>query len=204
MKFLYPQFLWALLALAIPIAIHLFNFRRIKRVYFSNVSLLKEVKTQTNSFRKLKHFLILLSRLGFISFLVLAFAQPFLPSENQQAIKNLSGQVSIYVDNSYSMQSELGNDKYFDLALMYTNDLIDVFPNDARFQLITNSFENKEQYPVTSEEIEDRLTEINYSNAFRDLNTVFQRQSSLLERYSQNQKIRCSGFLTFKKAPLEI
>ena len=200
MKFLYPQFLWALLALAIPIAIHLFNFRRIKRVYFSNVSLLKEVKTQTNSFRKLKHFLILLSRLGFISFLVLAFAQPFFPSENQQAIKNLSGQVSIYVDNSYSMQSELGNDKYLDLALLYTNDLIDVFPNDARFQLITNGFENKEQYPVTSEEIEDRLTEINYSNAFRDLNTVFQRQSSLLERYSQNQKNQVFWFSDFQKS----
>lgn len=200
MKFLYPQFLWALFALAIPIAIHLFNFRRIKRVYFSNVSLLKEVKTKTNSFRKLKHFLILLSRLGFVSFLVFAFAQPFLPSANQKAIKNLSGLVSIYVDNSYSMQSEVGNDKYLDLALSYTSDLIKVFPKDARFQMITNNFENKEQYPVTSEEIEDRLTETSFSNSFRDLNSVFQRQTNLLDRYSQNQKNQIFWFSDFQKS----
>ena len=44
MQFLYPSFLWTLLALAIPIIIHLFYFRRFKRVYFTNVKFLKEVK----------------------------------------------------------------------------------------------------------------------------------------------------------------
>ena len=59
MNFVYPLFLWALVALAIPIAIHLFNFRRVKRVYFTNVVLLKDVKTETNSFSRIKQFLIL-------------------------------------------------------------------------------------------------------------------------------------------------
>lgn len=200
MKFLFPDFLWALSLLAIPIAIHLFNFRRIKRVYFSNVRLLKEVKTKTNSFRRLKHLLILLSRLAFISFLVLAFAQPFIPSKNQKAISNLSGLVSIYLDNSFSMQSELGNDNYLDLALSYTDDLVKVFPNDTRFQLITNDFENKEQYPSSTEEIQDRLTEFNYSNSYRELNSVYDRQFSLLDRYAPEKRNQVFWFSDFQKS----
>ncbi|MCC6723197.1 MAG: BatA domain-containing protein, partial [Saprospiraceae bacterium] len=35
MQFLYPGFLFALAALAIPIIIHLFYFRRFKKVYFT-------------------------------------------------------------------------------------------------------------------------------------------------------------------------
>ncbi|MBK7818939.1 MAG: BatA domain-containing protein [Sphingobacteriaceae bacterium] len=37
MMFVYPLFLWALTAISIPIIIHLFNFRRSKKVYFTNV-----------------------------------------------------------------------------------------------------------------------------------------------------------------------
>ncbi len=200
MSFLYPGFLWALFALAIPIAIHIFNFRRTKRIYFSNVQLLKEVKTETNSFRRLKHLLILLSRLAFLTFLILAFAQPYFPSENQKAIKNLSGLVSVYVDNSYSMQSELGNESYLDLASVYTTDLIRVFPKDARFQLITNNFENQEQYPVSAAEIEDRLTETTYGNTYRDLGTVYERQFNLLNRHSGGAKNQVFWFSDFQKS----
>ena len=45
-SFLYPSFLWALLFVAAPIILHLFNFRKFKKVYFSNVSLLKEIKEE--------------------------------------------------------------------------------------------------------------------------------------------------------------
>ena len=200
MNFVYPQFLWALAALAIPIAIHLFNFRRVKRVYFTNVELLKDVKTETNSFRRIKRFLILLARLGFVAALVLAFAQPFIPSKNQKSIQNLSGLVGIYLDNSYSMQSELGNDKYFDLASVYISDLVKVFPKEARFQLITNNFENKEQFPIAAKEISDRLTETKYSNAYRTLPSLYRRQSSLLDRYSNNKKNQVFWFSDFQKS----
>ncbi|OJJ23493.1 hypothetical protein BKI52_03785 [marine bacterium AO1-C] len=200
MNFVYPLFLWALAALAIPIAIHLFNFRRVKRVYFTNVVLLKDVKTETNSFRRIKQFLILLARLGFVTALVLAFAQPFIPSKNQKSIQNLSGLVGIYLDNSYSMQSELGNDKYFDLASVYISDLVKVFPKDARFQLITNEFENKEQFPIAAKEVTDRLTETKYSNAYRSLTSLYRRQSSLLDRYSDNKKNQVFWFSDFQKS----
>ncbi len=37
MSFIHPEFLWALLALLIPVIIHLFNFRRYKKFWFSNI-----------------------------------------------------------------------------------------------------------------------------------------------------------------------
>ena len=43
MKFLYPEFLWALTVLAIPILIHLFNFKRYKTLYFSSLNFIKHV-----------------------------------------------------------------------------------------------------------------------------------------------------------------
>ena len=84
MKLLYPEFLWALTALSIPIIIHLFNFRKFTKVYFSNIELLKEVKLETKSKSRLKHLLILLIRLLLVAFLVFAFAQPYIPVENEK------------------------------------------------------------------------------------------------------------------------
>ena len=76
MEFLYPGFLLALLALAIPIILHLFYFRRFKKVYFTNVRFLKEVKEQTSARSKLRNLLVLLMRLLAVAMLVFAFAQP--------------------------------------------------------------------------------------------------------------------------------
>ena len=104
MYFLYPAFLFALLSLAIPVVIHLFNFRKYKKVYFSNVQFLKEVQEQQASRRNLKERLILASRLLALLFLILAFARPYIPgARNANAAKQQV--ISIFVDNSYSMET---------------------------------------------------------------------------------------------------
>ncbi len=104
MQFIYPGFLFALSALAIPIIIHLFNFRRFKKIYFTNVRFLREIKQDTQSKSRLRHFLILLSRLFAVAFLVLAFAQPYLPASNQ-VIQAGVRRISVYIDNSFSMDA---------------------------------------------------------------------------------------------------
>ncbi|HMX40777.1 MAG TPA: BatA domain-containing protein [Saprospiraceae bacterium] len=62
MSFVFPAFLAALAVLAIPIIIHLFYFRRFKKVYFTNVRFLKEVKEETSNRQKLRNLLVLLMR----------------------------------------------------------------------------------------------------------------------------------------------
>ena len=44
MSFQYPQFLWALSLVIIPILIHLFNLQRYKTLYFSDLTLLKSIQ----------------------------------------------------------------------------------------------------------------------------------------------------------------
>src|SRR5271165_4466735 len=102
MRFLYPAFLFALISLTIPVLIHLFNFRRYQKVYFSNVQFLKEIQEQQSHRRNLKERLILATRLLALTFLVLAFAKPYLAGENN-ANAGKQQAVSIFVDNSYSM-----------------------------------------------------------------------------------------------------
>ena len=67
MQFVFPLFLTALAAIAIPIIIHLFHFRRFKTVYFTNVRFLKEVKEETSARSKLRNLLVLLSRAAAIA-----------------------------------------------------------------------------------------------------------------------------------------
>ena len=69
-----PLFLWGLLALAIPIAVHLFQFRRYRKVYFSNVDRLESLQTESRRQSNLRRWLVLLMRCLAIVFLVLAFA----------------------------------------------------------------------------------------------------------------------------------
>jgi hypothetical protein len=63
MTFVHSWLLWGLALTAIPIIIHLFNFRRYKTVYFTNVKFLKEVTEETAVRSKVKHWLVLASRL---------------------------------------------------------------------------------------------------------------------------------------------
>src|ERR1700759_1347039 len=99
MHFLYPAFLFALLTLAIPLLIHLFNFRRYQKVYFSNVQFLKQVQEQQSSRRNLKERLILAARMLALAFLVFALARAYIPGQNA-ANTDKQQAVSIFVDNS--------------------------------------------------------------------------------------------------------
>jgi hypothetical protein len=202
MSFLYPSFLWALTALSIPIIIHIFNFRRLKKVYFTNVRFLKELKTETNSFKTLRELLILLMRLGLVASLVLAFAQPFLPNENQKTLYNAGSIASIYLDNSYSMQNELARRKYLSWAKESISDLVKIFPKSAQFQLVTNDFRNREQFAINATRVEDILSETNFSPHTRDLQSVYARQQALLKRLASDERNQIFWFSDFQKSTL--
>lgn len=178
MSFLYSGFLFALLAVAIPILIHLFNFRKYKKVLFSNISFLQEIKSQNSSREKLKNLLILFSRILAISLLVLAFARPFLANKPDKAVF-LNNQVSIYIDNSYSM-SALGEEgSLLDEAKRSAKEIIKNYQPNDRFQLLTNDFEGKQQRFLNSDEFLKALDEVRVSSAHRVLQQVIHRQESV-------------------------
>jgi hypothetical protein len=179
MHFLYPAFLFALVSLAIPVLIHLFNFRRYQKVYFSNVQFLKEIREQQSSRRNLKERLILAARLLALLFLVLAFTRPYIPGPNA---KNAGEQklVSVFIDNSYSMQTLNREGALLDEAKRRAKEIISAYGINDRFQLLTQDFEGKHQRLLTRDEFNDAVDQIKISPQSRHLHQIVDRQSSLL------------------------
>ncbi|WKN41194.1 BatA domain-containing protein [Tunicatimonas pelagia] len=177
MSFVYPSFLWGLLALAIPIIIHLFNFRRTKKIYFSNNQFLKNVKETTTSKLKVKHLLILLARLAFIAFLVLTFAQPYLPGENDdEAGSGENPLVYLYLDNSLSMSSELANGvRGIDQGVSFVDEIATYYPRNTQYKLLTNGFGSFSRVPKSGEELTDLVTNVSLTGVARGLDEVLQK-----------------------------
>lgn len=199
MSFLYPTFLFGLFATAIPVIIHLFNFRRTKRVFFTNVAFLKQVNTTTSSFRRLKHLLIMAARMLFLACLALAFAQPFLPARNSKGFDS-SGITSFYLDNSLSMQNEVDNKRYLDFAVTKLEELLTIFNNGTNLQLITNDFDSREHELNTSGQLKERLSSVELSHLGRSLDNVLRRQLSLAAKHNPNGGNQLFWFSDFQKS----
>jgi hypothetical protein len=191
MNFVSPSFLWCLSFIAIPVIIHLFNFRRFKKIYFTNVKFLKELKEETSSRSQLKHLLVLLSRIFAVSFLVLAFAQPFIP---KQKTNNASGQslVSIYVDNSFSMQALSKEGTLLDEAKQKARDIANAFPQSTQFQLLSNEFSGVQQRIITRDELVGNLDKIKPSSYSHTVNEIIKRQQ---EAFSSSNAVNKLSYI---------
>jgi hypothetical protein len=101
MQLMYPRFLFGLLAVAIPIIIHLLQLRRPQRLLFTNTAFIREVELVTVRHRNLQQLLLLATRvLGLIA-LVFVFCQPFIPAQKSTG---MTTGMDILIDNSFSMQ----------------------------------------------------------------------------------------------------
>lgn len=186
MSFVYPGFLFALSAIAIPIIIHLIQLRKYKKIYFSNVSFLHSIEEQQRNTNKLKHLLVLLARILSIFFLVLAFAQPFIPKNNKQAVVGKK-YVSVYVDNSYSMERQTTEGTLLNDAKRKAKEIALTYGINDEFQLLSNEFSGNQQRWVTRENFLQNLAELKIRPEVRTLQEVSARQTSLLKEKANNQ-----------------
>jgi len=186
MNFLFPTFLIGLAAIAIPIIIHLFNFRKYKKVYFTNVQFLKELKQESDSKSKLKEWLILAMRILAISCLVFAFAQPFIPGK----VKTIQGEkaISIYIDNSFSMESTNKKGTLLENSKTLATEIVNTFNASDKFQLLTNDFEGKHQRFISKEEFVEQLNDVKISSATKSISDVIKRQQDFLQNSSAKNK----------------
>ncbi len=179
MRFVNPAFLFALASISIPILIHLFNFRKFKTVYFTNVRFLREVKEETQSKSQLKHLLILLARILALVFLVFAFAQPYIPYAHKK-INPGTKAISVYIDNSFSMDAENKSGRLLDEAKKDAHEIAAAAKPTDKFQLLTNDFEGRHQRLVNREEFSELVDEIKLSPSVKSLSEIFSRQADLL------------------------
>ena len=133
MQFKHPEILYFLFLLLIPILVHLFQLRRFKKEFFTNVRFLKEISIQTRKSSKIKKWLLLATRLLLLTFIILAFAQPFFAAKDS---KNSNNELYFVLDNSYSMQAKGQQGALLKRAV---EDLLEHVPENQTFSLLTNS-----------------------------------------------------------------
>lgn len=197
MKFVYPEFLWALFALAIPIIIHLFNFRKYKTLYFSSLKFIKHVDQQTRSTQKLKHFLVLCLRLLALACLIFAFAQPFIPAETSSGAGG-KPVLAIYIDNSFSMTAKGTEGELLSEAREMARKMINNASLETRILLNTNQMSGLEQRLITKIEALERLDKIEPSPLVRKLDDVLNWQRSYIDNESKtNQKVGTRQYVIF-------
>lgn len=136
MSFLFPAFLFALAVIIIPVLIHLFHFRRYKVVKFPDLRFLKSVFTEQKNRNRLKHLLILTSRILAFICLVLAFA---IPGCRNAAQTNPEPHVAVFLDNSNSMGYQDKDGLVFEKAKEAVRNLVSSFSGKAKFRLITHN-----------------------------------------------------------------
>ncbi|AZQ63549.1 hypothetical protein EI427_15360 [Flammeovirga pectinis] len=192
MNFVNPYFLYALPLVAVPLIIHLFNFQRSTEIKFTNVAFLHSVKETSNAQDKLKKILVMIARMLFILLAILAFARPYIPNEDGTALlKNDAGRVSIYIDNSYSMQSERNSKTLFDAAKDIGRKIPTVFPVGFNYQVIDNRFTGGSRYFMNQDRAEEEVIGLNHSNFTRSLNDIntFEQDAFLREGIGNNKQV---------------
>jgi hypothetical protein len=177
MQFKHPELLYALFLLLIPIIVHLFQLRKFQKEAFTNVAFLKNVVIQTRKSSQIKKWLILLTRLLLLAFLILAFAQPF--SAKSTAF-NVKKETFIYLDNSFSMQAK---GKQGTLLKRAVQDIINSVPDNETVSILTNSttFKNISIKAIKNDLLQTEYTAntLGYNAAFLKAKNLFKDAESL-------------------------
>lgn len=145
-------------------------------MYFPNVSLLKEVQQESKKTRSVRNWLILLLRILAVVCLVLAFSYPIEKSAGRKGKKI----VSLYIDNSFSMDADGLEGNKFNLAKSFADQIITEFESNTKFQIITNDFLAKHQFLYSKDKALDLISEIPISNKTKTIQSVLKRQLSLI------------------------
>ena len=193
MNFQNPNILYTLLALLIPIIVHLFQLRKFQKTPFTNVKLLKELSLQTRKSSKIKKWLVLMMRLLAFTCIILAFAQPYFDKENiNQKVK----ETVIYIDNSFSMKEKGEKGELLRISIQ---ELLENFNNQEQVSVITNTktFKNTNLSVIKNELINLDYTtkQLSYKTANLKASKLFNTQENSLKQliyisdFQQNSNI---------------
>ena len=127
MTFLSPSVFWLLGALSIPIIIHILNRFRVRKVEYSSIALIDELRSSAIYRLNLRKVFILILRLLFLTSLIFMFARPvtkgFIPG---WFAGEKDASLVIIIDNSASMTATRNGKSYLDIS---KNEVMALLPN---------------------------------------------------------------------------
>ena len=111
MGFLSPAFLFAALAISVPLILHLLHRQRLKEVVFPALQYLKRTERDHSKRIKLRQLILMLLRVAAILLLTLAGARPFLRGGGSAHPPTA---LAVVLDNSLSSGVILGDERALD------------------------------------------------------------------------------------------
>ncbi|MDR2962610.1 MAG: BatA and WFA domain-containing protein [Bacteroidales bacterium] len=180
MYFTYPAVLFFLFALAIPVLVHLFSFRKYTPVLFHNIHLLQSIRIEQNkTYNKLKRILILCLRLLAFAALIIAFAQPRIASQHTLHPSLPTAPVLLYIDNSFSMQAQTTEGTALDNAKNRAQSIVKSYAATQQFRLISNAGDASEFQDLTQEGAAQKIAAIAVSAFPLTLSAVYKKAQEI-------------------------
>lgn len=192
--FLNSSILLGLIAASIPLIIHLITRQKVKKVLFSSLFFLRELRTQKIRRIKIRQILLLIIRTLIILLLILAFARPTLKSNLAQSIQSQAKTSAVIIlDNSQSMAREIDGRKMFDLAKDRLGDFADLFNTGDELFAVTTVPGTPSIYEGAKYDIDNVLklisrTKIEFGHT-DIVSAIFEAKSILQKRQNINKEI---------------
>ncbi|WP_264558396.1 vWA domain-containing protein [Flavobacterium sp. N2270] len=184
MQFKHPEILYFLFLLVIPILVHLFQFRRFKKEYFTNVKLLKEIQIQTRKSKSIKKWLLLATRLLLLAAIIFAFAQPFFTAKDAE---NKENELVVLLDNSFSMQAKGAKGELLKRSIQ---ELLESFPENQTFSLLTNT---EVFWDTDIKSIQKELQQLDYASTSFELDALINQVELKKPNVSKDYMIISDG-----------
>ncbi len=143
LSFLNSIVLPALLAVSIPILIHLFSRRKTKKILFSSVRFLKLLENRRIRQVRIYQILLIVLRSLLILFLVLAFARPTLKEAVFGGSSSARTTAVIMLDDSYSMQAYLPGGSAMEKGKELAGRIVSACETEDQIYLLTSSHPDK-------------------------------------------------------------
>ena len=116
MSFLFPNILWGLFGLTIPLIIHLYNLRKSKTMDFSSIQHIQALEKKNIKKLKIIQWLLIFLRMGIIASLIFMFSGPLIINKSIWIPSEKESTAVIIIDNSASMSVKNEQDSFLDQA----------------------------------------------------------------------------------------
>jgi hypothetical protein len=191
LSFLYPAFLFGLLAASLPILIHLLNRRRLQRIQFPAVRFILLSQKRISRSYRLRHWLLLALRTLAVVFLVLLLANPIF--QTGAGLFAGGGPVAavVLVDNSLSMRWS-GDGNGFKQAKEAARLLISALNDGDRAALLPTNISGKEVFRLKGQRdvLLRELDAIEIADGTANLAAALDKAYELLSEPAGQKEIR--------------
>lgn len=182
MIFLQPLFLLGIFLTAIPIIIHLWFKKKLKKIPFSTLKFLKRSEAKRFGWLRFREIMILILRCLFITFLFLSLAKPQIRGTMFGAGRLAS--VVLIIDNSYSMSYG----ENFEAAKRTVKELLTRYSAKSEFLIVPLceiEYDNITNGPfwVTKQSADELIKKIRLSYDSGDINDALSKISTKEAKY---------------------